>query len=275
MIMIKHIMLRAIKKTCTNVSPPQCDGAIPIPLSEKWAEMARQLPRRPNHPVTPFNRLFHFSCTRPLTGCSWTATLLFLYDRTLIYSPPLTRLTILLLLLACGNVHPNPGPAPVCPTISYIPAPFVPEKLGEPQSNATAARGGSSPPASRLPGPMFSWGDVSGWICPPYSADPPHQAPTTVMNHPSTVTTIVPHLTPISPTVISITVTTTPTLTPQSSTVTPQPPTVTPQPPTETLQPPTVTPQLPTVTPLWHPFLQNIFPMQTVPPPPGFRELSP
>jgi len=30
---------------CTNVSPPQRGGAIPAPLSERWAEMARQLPR--------------------------------------------------------------------------------------------------------------------------------------------------------------------------------------------------------------------------------------
>jgi len=30
---------------CTNVSPPQRGGAVPAPLSERWAEMARQLPR--------------------------------------------------------------------------------------------------------------------------------------------------------------------------------------------------------------------------------------
>jgi len=30
---------------CTNVSQPQRDGAVPAPLSERWAEMARQLPR--------------------------------------------------------------------------------------------------------------------------------------------------------------------------------------------------------------------------------------
>jgi len=28
---------------CTNVSPPQRGGAVPAPLSERWAEMARQL----------------------------------------------------------------------------------------------------------------------------------------------------------------------------------------------------------------------------------------
>jgi len=30
---------------CPKVSPPQCGGAVPAPLSERWAEMARQLPR--------------------------------------------------------------------------------------------------------------------------------------------------------------------------------------------------------------------------------------
>jgi len=29
----------------TNVSPPQRGGAVPAPLSERWAEMVRQLPR--------------------------------------------------------------------------------------------------------------------------------------------------------------------------------------------------------------------------------------
>jgi len=31
--------------TYTNVSPPQRSGAVPAPLSERWAEMARQLSR--------------------------------------------------------------------------------------------------------------------------------------------------------------------------------------------------------------------------------------
>jgi len=30
---------------CTNDSRPQCGGAVPAPLFEKWAEIARQLPR--------------------------------------------------------------------------------------------------------------------------------------------------------------------------------------------------------------------------------------
>jgi len=30
---------------CTNVSPPQRGGAVPAPLSERWVEMVRQLPR--------------------------------------------------------------------------------------------------------------------------------------------------------------------------------------------------------------------------------------
>jgi len=36
----------------------------------------------------------------------------------------------------------------------YIPAPFAPEKLGESQSNAAAARGGSTPPAPGSLGPL-------------------------------------------------------------------------------------------------------------------------
>jgi len=43
---------------CTYVSPPQRGGAVPAPLFEMWAEMARQLPRGPGHPVAP---------NRPLT----------------------------------------------------------------------------------------------------------------------------------------------------------------------------------------------------------------
>jgi len=31
---------------CTNISPPQRGGAVLAPLSERWAEIARQLPRR-------------------------------------------------------------------------------------------------------------------------------------------------------------------------------------------------------------------------------------
>jgi len=33
------------QKYCTNVSPPQRGGVVPAPLSERWAEIARQLPR--------------------------------------------------------------------------------------------------------------------------------------------------------------------------------------------------------------------------------------
>jgi len=44
---------------CTKVSPPQCGGAVLVPLSERWTEMARQLPRGLGHPVAP-NRLETF-----------------------------------------------------------------------------------------------------------------------------------------------------------------------------------------------------------------------
>jgi len=37
---------------CTNVSPLQRGGAVPAPLFERWAEMARQLPRG----ARPFGR---------------------------------------------------------------------------------------------------------------------------------------------------------------------------------------------------------------------------
>jgi len=65
--------------------------------------MARQLPRgaRSSGRLQSFGIIFSFS--RPLTGRSWTATLFFLYDRTLICSPPFTHLIILLLLLANTN----------------------------------------------------------------------------------------------------------------------------------------------------------------------------
>jgi len=40
-------------QNCTNVSPPQRGGAVSALLSERWAEMARQLPRGPDNPVAP------------------------------------------------------------------------------------------------------------------------------------------------------------------------------------------------------------------------------
>jgi len=36
--------------TRCNVSPPQRGGAVPAPLSERWAEMARHCPEWPDHP---------------------------------------------------------------------------------------------------------------------------------------------------------------------------------------------------------------------------------
>jgi len=33
--------LKRGKNYCTTVSLPQCDGAVPTPLSERWAELAR------------------------------------------------------------------------------------------------------------------------------------------------------------------------------------------------------------------------------------------
>jgi len=34
-----------VKNYRTNVSPPQRGGVVPTPLSERWTEMAKQLPR--------------------------------------------------------------------------------------------------------------------------------------------------------------------------------------------------------------------------------------
>jgi len=60
-----------------------------LPSYERWAEMARQLPRGSDHPVAP-NRLdFNFLFSRPLTGRIWMATLLFLFDRAFILLSPL------------------------------------------------------------------------------------------------------------------------------------------------------------------------------------------
>jgi len=104
---LKHFDERRWKQTrkrltlyCTNVSPPQRGVAVSAPLFERWAEMARQLPRgaRPSGCAQLSGNIFSFS--RPLTSRSCTATLFFLYDRTLICSPPFTRLLILLLQLA-------------------------------------------------------------------------------------------------------------------------------------------------------------------------------
>jgi len=78
----------------------------------KWRD---NYPEGPDHPVAT-NRLETFLFSRPLTGRSWTATLFFLYDQTLICSPPFIRLFILLLLLVSGSVHPILSPAPVRPT---------------------------------------------------------------------------------------------------------------------------------------------------------------
>jgi len=46
-----------------NVSPPQCGGAVPALLSERWAEIARQLPVGPNHLVAPQSSLRYLRVT--------------------------------------------------------------------------------------------------------------------------------------------------------------------------------------------------------------------
>jgi len=48
-----------LNSDCIKVSPPQHGGAVPAPLSERWAEMARNYLEGPDHPVAP-NRLDSF-----------------------------------------------------------------------------------------------------------------------------------------------------------------------------------------------------------------------
>jgi len=92
--------------------------------------MVRQLPRRARPSGRPQSSGIIFSYRRPLTGRSWTATLFFLDDRTLIYSLPFTCLLIFLLLFASGNVHPNPSPATVRPTNPIYPSSVCSRKVG-------------------------------------------------------------------------------------------------------------------------------------------------
>jgi len=143
----------AVRLNVVVRSPPLYPSGGP-----KWRDNYPEWFVRPSgRPPIVWNHCFIFSCCHPLTGRSWTVTLLFLYYRTLIYSPPLTRLLMLLLLLASGNATLTPVPPLFSQQIRYIPAP---EKLGEPQSDAAAARGGSTPPApgslGPLSGPCFS-----------------------------------------------------------------------------------------------------------------------
>jgi len=126
----------------------------------KWRDNYSE---EPDHPVAPQSSGIIFSflwCSRPLTGRSWTATLLFLYDRTLIYSPPLTRLLILLLLLASGNVHPNPGPAPIRPRNPIYLCSVCSREVGRTSVQSSRCKKWVHSTCSGLPGPtlrsMFS-----------------------------------------------------------------------------------------------------------------------
>jgi len=129
------------------------------------------------HPVVPkvpsirsspivWNHFFVFSCSCPLTGHSWTATLFFLYDRTVIYVPPFTRLLILLLLLASGNVHPNPGPVPVRSTNLIFPCSICSREVRRTSIQCSRCKRWVCSTCFVLPGPTlrstFSRGDVGG-----------------------------------------------------------------------------------------------------------------
>jgi len=75
------------------------------------------------------------------------------------HSPLLVSLFSSFYLVAAMSTLTPPPPL-LAQQIPYIPAPFAPEKLGEPQSNEAAARNGSTPPAlgflGLLSGPCFS-----------------------------------------------------------------------------------------------------------------------
>jgi len=49
---------------CTNVSPPQRNGAVPTLSYEKWAAMAKQLFEGSDNPVTPYrlSKRHFFKC---------------------------------------------------------------------------------------------------------------------------------------------------------------------------------------------------------------------
>jgi len=133
-------------------SSPLCSRGGP-----KWPDNYPE--ERPSGPPQSFGNIFSFN--RPLTGRSWTATLFLLYDRTLIYSPP--RLLILL-LLASGNVHPNPGPAPVCPTNLKYPCFVCSREVGRTSIQCSRCKRWVHSTCSGLPGPalwsMSSWHGV-------------------------------------------------------------------------------------------------------------------
>jgi len=116
-----------------------------------------------------------FSFSRHLTGRSWTVTLFFLHDRTLIFSPPFTRFLILFLLLASDDVHSNPGPAPVHLTNPKYPCSVCSNKVGQTSIQCSRCKRWVHSTCSGLPGPtlrsMFSRGDVGGCVCSPCSAN--------------------------------------------------------------------------------------------------------
>jgi len=144
--------------------------------------MARQLSRTvrsSGHSQSP--RIFVFSSSRPLTGRSWTTTLLILYDPSLFCSPSFSRLFILLLLLVSGNVYPN-FPLPCLPDNDKIPMLRLLHPWGWANFHLVwLLQTVGLIHLLELPGPilrsMFFRGDVDVWVCPPCTDNPLHRSP--------------------------------------------------------------------------------------------------
>jgi len=140
----------------------------------KWRD---NYPEGPDHAVVP-NRLETFF----RLAVHWPVAVgrrLFLFDWTLICSPSFTRLLIFLLFVN-GNIHPNPGPAPVCPTNPKYPCSVCSREVGRTsiQCQCSRCKRWAHSTYSGLPVPtlrsLYSWGDVGGWVCSPCTAKPPH-----------------------------------------------------------------------------------------------------
>jgi len=102
--------------------------------------------RRARLLVAP-NCLDIFSFSRTLAGRSWTAILFSPYNRTLICSPPSLVSSSSFSYLQAATFTLTPAPSLFAQQTPNTPALSAPVRLGEPQSNAAASRGGSTPPA--------------------------------------------------------------------------------------------------------------------------------
>jgi len=94
---------------CTNISTWWCS---PCSFYKRWAKWQGNFHEGAWISGCPQSfEFFSLSHTLTETDHGWMATFLILYNQTLFYSPPLSHLLILLLLLVSSNIYPNPGPA--------------------------------------------------------------------------------------------------------------------------------------------------------------------